>query len=193
MNTTENNKLIAENWKPIHNYENYSVSSFGNVRNNKTNRILKQNKGKYLGVFLSSKGSTKRFNVHRLVALHFLDNDENKCCVNHKNGDKFDNYVENLEWVTSSENIKHAFNIGLNKYTDELKQKRSNARLGYKTPQETKNKIKESLSKKIYCITDDFILSSLSEAVEYSGVSKTTFHRKLNKGEIINGKLYRYL
>lgn len=186
----ENNKLLAEDWKPIHNYKNYSVSSFGNVRNDKTNRILKQSKGKYLGVFLSNKGSAKRFNVHRLVALHFLDNDENKCCVNHKNGDKSNNHVENLEWVTNSENMKHAFNSGLNKYTEELKETRRKARIGYETPQHTKDKISKSLSKKVICITDDKIFNSMKEAVEYSNIPKTTFHRKFHKGELINNKKY---
>ena len=77
-------------------------------------------------------------------------------------------------------------------YPKELREIRRKARLGYKVKEETKEKIKKTLSKQIYCITDDVIFNSLNEAVKYSGVPKTTFHRKLNSNKIINGKQYEY-
>lgn len=100
-----------EIWVPIKNYENYMISNFGKVYSNITNKILKQEKTKnnYYRVALSNKTKTKHFLIHRLVAEHFIPNDDNKLCVNHKNGNKGCNYDWNLEWCTYKENINHAF------------------------------------------------------------------------------------
>jgi len=63
----------------------------------------------YLRFNLCKEGATKSVAAHRLVALAFIPNPENKRTVNHKNGNKTDNNVENLEWMTHSENHKHAY------------------------------------------------------------------------------------
>ena len=96
-----------------------------------------------------------------------------------------------------SEQIIHAINIlgfSPNKitcnYTDELRQIRRKARLGYNTPDSIREKIRKSLNKKVKCLTDDIEFESIKQAVIYSGISKTTFHRKLHKEELINGKKY---
>ncbi|QXE92428.1 NUMOD4 motif-containing HNH endonuclease [Geomonas subterranea] len=70
-------------------------------------------KAGYLRVVLCKDGQTKLWYIHRLVALAFIPNPENKPMVNHKNGNKRDNRLENLEWVTSMENHTHAFEHGL--------------------------------------------------------------------------------
>lgn len=77
------------------------------------------------------------------------------------------------------------------KYSKELKEVRRKARLGYKTPKYVKDKISKSLRKKIYCITDDIYYNSITEAAEILGVTKSTFHRKLHKKQLINNKIYK--
>jgi hypothetical protein len=103
-----------EVWKTIECYENYEISSYGNVRNKKTKRILKNQKDKdnysILNLYLNKKGKT--FRVHRLVAIAFLEKNENKIEVNHINGIKRDNRLENLEWCTRSENERHSLKNG---------------------------------------------------------------------------------
>ena len=100
-----------ENWKTIENVTNYEVSDLGQIRNTKTNYILKGrlSKSGYLQVSLTDKETKKQKNyyIHRLVAIYFLENLDNKREVNHKDGNKLNNNVDNLEWVTPSENQKH--------------------------------------------------------------------------------------
>lgn len=115
-----------EIWKLVIGYEGlYEVSNFGNVKS------LPKRRGRYVGitpelilknnltdrgycfVVLSKNNKCTRFRVHRLVALHFIPNIGYKPHINHKNGVKTDNKVENLEWCTLSENSIHAIRMGL--------------------------------------------------------------------------------
>ena len=102
-------KLKIEIWKQIDGY-NYNVSTFGRVRNNKTNRILKPviNCHGYYYVNLSKDGNGKTIKIHRLVAIAFIDNREDKKCVDHINNNRLSNHINNLRWATLSENQQNA-------------------------------------------------------------------------------------
>lgn len=117
-----------EIWKDIVGYDGYQVSNLGNVKALPKTRslhnggvrhwpeiILKPNKVRsgYVLVTLTNRTGKKRWLIHRLVALAFLQNPEGKPQVNHLNGIKTDNRIDNLEWATVSENMKHAFATGL--------------------------------------------------------------------------------
>ena len=106
-----------EIWKEIKDYNGrYDVSNYGNVRSNiGTKKILNLNKTKlgYLFVLLSTYKNPKFHYVHRLVAIHFIDNPHNKETVNHKDGNKTNNNANNLEWKTQKENVIHSYKIGL--------------------------------------------------------------------------------
>ena len=102
-----------EEWCAIKDFSNYSVSNFGNVINNKTNKLMKLNlKCGYYIIMITNGKCKKSFKVHRLVALAFIDNPENKKTVNHKNKNKLDNSIENLEWASMKEQAQHK-SIGL--------------------------------------------------------------------------------
>lgn len=109
--------MEEEIWKKIDGYENYFISSLGRIKSLKYGyeKILKPNfdrHKRYLLIGLSKNNFVKMFLVHRLVANAFIENKENKKEVNHKNCITYDNRVENLEWVTKNENMKHAYDNG---------------------------------------------------------------------------------
>lgn len=125
---------MSEIWKDIKGYEGiYQVSNKGRVKalkkqvpkvikgkecyslyNEKILKISNHNKNGYLKINLTNDYS-KTYQIHRLVAEAFIPNPNNLPQVNHKNGIKTDNRVDNLEWVTISENHKHAFKMRIKK------------------------------------------------------------------------------
>lgn len=119
--------MVEEIWKPIIGYEGlYEISNYGSIRSvertviSKNGRVLKQKgillktnkRGRYTCKSLFKDGGSRAYTVHRLVALVFLPNSENKPHINHIDNDRYNNYVGNLEWVTQKENLIHAANQG---------------------------------------------------------------------------------
>lgn len=98
----------------------YQVNNRGDVKSLKNNIILKPtpNTWGYLSVSLYNDGNRKVFTIHRLVALHFIEKNLD-LVVNHIDGDKLNNNVYNLEFITQAENLNHAYRLGLNKIRGE--------------------------------------------------------------------------
>lgn len=116
--STEPIDLEGEEWRAIEGYEDYDVSNMGRVRSwrrrggnrAKAARLLKQiDRTGYRVLFLTNDwGKQQSFLVHRLVCLAFLENPEDKPYVNHRDFDRANNRLGNLEWVTPAENVEHS-------------------------------------------------------------------------------------
>lgn len=189
------NRTVSEVWRPVEGYEElYSVSNLGRVKShdrnvwngrgyyNKKGRVLKKSKTTtgYWKVELSENGKKKSIRVHRLVAKAFIPRVEGKNIINHKDGNPLNNLVENLEWCNQSENMKHAYEIGLMKsnfveYKDEIlneyiNDKRTNVTL---------------LSRKYGC-SDSSIRKYLQEkGIEIRGISHAQDIYKIDRKKMV--------
>lgn len=167
-----------EIWKDISGYEGkYEVSNFGRVRNKKTEQIMKQyiNENGYciVGLYSRVEQATKHFRVHRLVADAFIPNTDNKRTVNHKDGCKANNFVNNLEWATHKENLIHARNIGLIVHTEK---QREVARESMK-----KNRLLSNNNRKrIFCIDCE------GNIKEYNSVREASHDVGVGSSSIVN-------
>lgn len=178
--------------KEIIGYEGlYLIDSIGNVvslpklQGNKLHnkyKILqpKISRSGYLEVSLSKNGVLKTYFLHRLIAIHFIENNNNLPQVNHKNGIKTDNRLENLEWVTASENTKHAYDNNLGNFQN--------------TANENLKKINEKASyKKLYFCKDDkeYFFNSVKEASETLGLNKDNITRAIRKNQKVGGYIVK--
>ena len=158
--------LYFEMFLPIDGYENYFISNFGNVKNVKTNKILKpgNDKNGYKLINLCKNGKVKTFTVHRLVAIAFLENPDNKQMIDHIDENKSNNNVKNLRWATNQENLANrgkqknntsgfkgvCFNKPTNKYQSKISINGKIKHLGYYETAEEASRAYEAKAKVIH-------------------------------------------
>ncbi len=146
----------------------YFISDTGEIYSKYRKKIIKasQDKDGYLKVRLWNKNKTyTNYFVHRLVASNYIENPQKKKTVNHKNGVKDDNRVENLEWATYSEQERHSFRV--------LGKKAWNRR-------------------KVMCLEDKKEFGSIQEAAEFYGAHPANIVRSIKKGYQTSGKHFEY-
>jgi len=149
----ESKLLEYEIWKNIKDFPNKQISNFGKIK-----KIYKTGKEKLYKTRISSNTYQITFNnkfVHRLVAQTFIPNPLNLPEVNHIDGNKLNNCVDNLEWCTRSNNVKHAYNTGLNKGPQGVKS--GNCKLSEKDIIDIRNlhknnKLTYLAISKLYCV-----------------------------------------
>lgn len=174
--------------KQITNYLNYLISVDGKVYNLKTMKHLKcfiNNMG-YPSVCLYNENGGKFFLVHRLMAEAFLPNDESKKYVNHIDGNKANNLLFNLEWCTHSENMQHAWKLGLSKTSEKQRQ---NGRNTIKNAIEIGSKMRR---KKIIDTANGQIFDYVNDAATHYGFKVKTLANMLN-GHRFNKTSLKYL
>ena len=158
---------MQEIWKRIDGFPNYSVSNLGKVMNNNTGKLIKPyNMNGYVQVTLRHCGNSVKRTVHRLVALSFILNPENKPQVNHIDGNRSNNRVDNLEWCTAHENNLHGYRVL------DSKQRRLNQSIrqrGKKHSAIWKERIGKANSKKIVCIETGKVFDSMKDAIASVG------------------------
>lgn len=150
-------------------YNGYFISKCGKVYSTKSNKFLKPTlrTDGYLIIHLHLvRYARKLIFIHRLVAQTHLPNPHNKPFINHIDGNKTNNSIENLEWCTSSENIKHAFAIGLRSVSAENARKTG---LLAKTRRGANN----TSSKKVIDTSTGKVFDCITEAAEFSGISNS--------------------
>lgn len=171
---------MEEIWKPIKGYEDYYISNYGNVVSKKRKAIIRKTfiRNGYVAVVLFKDNVKKTFSVHRLVAIAFLPNPNNLQQVNHKDEDKTNNFVGNLEWC----DIKYNVTYGTTK----------------KRMVSTRNNKKSLNSEKQviqYSKSGDYITEykSISEAARFNNLSLGSLSEACNgKRKTLNGYIWKF-
>ena len=158
-------------WKPIIGFEGlYEITNTGKImsllKQKKELKPVLQSTG-YISYTLSKNKIRLQTLAHRLVALNFIPNPKNKPCVNHLNGIRNDNRVENLEWCTHSENINHAIRNGFMTF----KRGKDHPSFGTTQSEEVKNKKRQTMLKNA-CNTKEYTFIKNDEKITFINMNK---------------------
>lgn len=222
---SDNSKITleGEEWKEIEGFNNYYISTYGRVYSKINERIISEKydeQKRYCVVTFRNNDNIKSsISVHRIVAITFIPNTENKQYVNHKDGNKKNNNVTNLEWVTHKENMQHCILTGLRGKTNNQGTKieyidESNNKIEFNTLQEASTHLKLSIptitkilrkedftTSKMFtkiCIFDkeDNLVKKCennSEAIEFLKITPDKLRKILNNQLIIDDYNLRYV
>lgn len=160
----------------VNNFSNYEVYSDGRIYSNFTDKFLKPiiDRYGYAYVFVTQDcGKQKKVRVHRLVALAFIPNPNNLPQVNHKDGNKLNNSIENLEWCSAKYNTQHAWDIGLKEFTEAQRNHITN--LGKNSAKKVQYINLKTLHKEIF--------SSLREACENLTLNYDCVRSMISRGK----------
>lgn len=191
-----------EVWKDISGYEGmYQVSTFGRVRTmphsvaacsckgtpyviNIPARIKKATRGSdgYYDISLYRNNHPKYFSIHQLVAQTFIANPDKKPTVNHIDGDKSNNHVDNLEWATYDEQMKHASKLGLLNYRCQDVEKYNTIAVANLEKWNSTHRVK------VKCVESGQVFASLTEAGRYLGVSNDVVDNACKNESLIGGR-----
>jgi hypothetical protein len=169
--------------KQIKGFEDYLITLDGRIFSLKTMMFLKNFiKSDY--VYVKIKNKSHR--VHRLVASTYLPNPENKATVNHLDGNKHNNMLCNLEWATSSENMKHACDTGLRPVSDLMRENGKRMTVNLHIGRNS------YITKLVLNEENGIYYESATDAAESIGVKPNYLWRRLN-GEIKNNTNFKYV
>lgn len=193
---------IIEEWRTLKENNNYEISNTGKIRNKNTLHELKQrdNGHGYMMVHLYQGNKRKAWYIHRAVALTFIPNPYRKEEVNHLDGNKSNNNLNNLEWCTRSENGKHAYKVGLRTISQEQIEKAKatimkvnndpvlrekgllRAAQANKKKSQTEYMLNSSNQfKPIYCVELKRIFLCARRVEQKLGIKRNTIHKALEK------------
>ena len=171
--------MEPEIWKDIEGYEGlYQISNYGRILHLKTRRFkaTQTKPNEYVTVVLYKDNIPKYFRVHRLVAIHFIPNLENKPQVNHKDLNPQNNSYSNLEWVTGKENTCHARDAG-----------RLSGKKNYDTTLNFKN------PKPVKCIETNTLYPSRNQVVRRTGIRDSQVQKAIKYQILIDGHRFQYI
>lgn len=173
-----------KNMKKIKGFEDYSIDVLGNIYSSKGNIFLKKHKDAhgYIVVGFNKNLKTYHFKVHRLIAENFLSNPKGLPIINHKDGDKSNNNISNLEWSTHSRNLKHAYDNNLRVAAKTM--------LGKFGPRHNQSKTVNQI-----CPMSGKTIKkwgSMTEAASFLGVHKSTLSPKVINNGLYKGSCWRY-